>query len=67
MSGAFGQKRGRAHSRGILRTLAAVEVPQVLDPASSFPVVLTRATGARFVIVMRRNSTSSSGDTLSAV
>jgi len=36
---------------GILRTLAAVEVPQVLDPASSFPVVLTRATGARVVDV----------------
>jgi 4-aminobutyrate aminotransferase-like enzyme len=45
--GAFGQRRGRSHSKGILKTLAAVEVPQVLDPQSDFPVVLCRAQGAR--------------------
>lgn len=42
-----GQRFGRARSRAALRALSAVEVPQVLDFASDFPIVLRKAAGAR--------------------
>lgn len=47
MSRILGQQAGRRHSRTVLRALAAREVPEVLDHASDFPVVLCKADGAR--------------------
>jgi 4-aminobutyrate aminotransferase/(S)-3-amino-2-methylpropionate transaminase len=47
MSRILGQEGGRRHTRAILASLALTEVPQVLDAASEFPVVLCKADGSR--------------------
>lgn len=47
MSRFLGQVLGTSRSRGILASLARVEAPAVMDPTSSFPVVLRKAVGAR--------------------
>lgn len=45
--GAFGQQYGTRRSRSILGALANLEAPEVMDHQSEFPVVLSKATGAR--------------------
>jgi len=43
----FGMVHGRARSRAILRHLASVEVPEVMNHLSDFPIVLRGAASAR--------------------
>ncbi|MBL6974120.1 MAG: aspartate aminotransferase family protein [Deltaproteobacteria bacterium] len=46
-TGAFGQQHGTRRSRSLLRALSGLEAPEVMDHQSDFPVVLSKATGAR--------------------
>ncbi|MBM4395826.1 MAG: aspartate aminotransferase family protein [Deltaproteobacteria bacterium] len=47
MAGFLGTVRGRKRSAAVLRSLAEVEVPEVMDHASAFPIAIRKATGAR--------------------